>query len=157
MALFVVNLSLAILWTLLSGDYTPAALAFGFLVGMVALFLLRTSVPAAGRYFGNIRSWWRLFAVFVVDLVKANIAVLRIVLSGKDIKPAVIAIPMELDSELEQVLLANMITLTPGTLSLDIAEDGSAVYVHVLDTDDVDAVIAETKERFEAAIRRAFS
>jgi multicomponent Na+:H+ antiporter subunit E len=69
-------------------------------------------------------------------------------------RPGVIAIPLNARTDVEITLLANLITLTPGTLSLDVSADRSVLYIHVMyiDNDDIDAVRRKIKEGFERRI-----
>jgi multicomponent Na+:H+ antiporter subunit E len=67
-------------------------------------------------------------------------------------KPAVIGIPLDAKTDIEIALLANLITMTPGTLSIDVSSDRSRLYIHVMDAKDVDAVRRNIKENFESRV-----
>ena len=100
----------------------------------------------------------RLAAIFLFELVKSSVNVAAIVLSPRrKLQPAIIAYPLDVKSDAEITLLANMITLTPGTLSMDVSDDRSTLYVHAIDAPDIDAVIADTKKSFESRIERVFN
>jgi multicomponent Na+:H+ antiporter subunit E len=76
---------------------------------------------------------------YLKELFIANLRVAATVLSPKmRITPAVVAIPLEAESELSISLLANLITLTPGSLTLDISADCSVLYIHTMYADDID-------------------
>ncbi|MEL7089262.1 MAG: Na+/H+ antiporter subunit E, partial [Planctomycetota bacterium] len=66
--------------------------------------------------------------------------------------PAVIGIPLDATTDAEITLLANLITLTPGTLSLDLSEDRRTLYVHAMFADDPEAFCREIKEGFERRV-----
>jgi multicomponent Na+:H+ antiporter subunit E len=69
------------------------------------------------------------------------------------LRPAVVAVPLDLKSEVGIVLLANLITLTPGTLSLDISSNKHMMYVHVFDLDDPKEFVDDIKQNYERRIR----
>jgi multicomponent Na+:H+ antiporter subunit E len=91
---------------------------------------------------------------FLWQLLRANLSVARTVLLKRreDIHPAFIAIPLEAETDAEIALLANLITLTPGTLSLDVSTDRSVLYIHTLDVEDMDALRVEIKSGLERGL-----
>jgi multicomponent Na+:H+ antiporter subunit E len=64
-----------------------------------------------------------------------------------------VAVPLDVRSDAAITLLANVLTLTPGTLSVDVSTDRRTLYVHALVAPDPDALIREVKERFERRVR----
>lgn len=93
---------------------------------------------------------FRLLLSFVYELLASNIAVLRIVLRPRiRIQPGIVAFHTELRSEAAITCLANMITLTPGTLTLDVSEDRSTLFIHTLDVESPEAVCRLIHETFE--------
>lgn len=86
------------------------------------------------------------FARFVADLFVANIQVASAVLRPQlDVHPGIVAVPTRLRG-MRLVVLANYVTLTPGTISVDVSRDGSVLYVHALDLSSPDALRAEVTE-----------
>jgi multicomponent Na+:H+ antiporter subunit E len=73
------------------------------------------------------------------------------------LKPALLAVPLDVRSDAEIAMLANLITLTPGTLSVDVAPDRSALYVHCLGVDDPDAMRREIKDGLERRVAELFA
>ncbi len=143
------NVLLAIAWIALTGTFTPVNLLFGFVVGYLALGLSQRSGRAAGY-----RSKFPRVITFVLfilgELLLANLRVAYMVLSPRlRIRPAVVAIPLEATSDLEISLLANLITLTPGTLYLDISDDRKTMFVHTIYLEDVDQFRDDIKQGFE--------
>ncbi|MDP3415094.1 Na+/H+ antiporter subunit E [Falsiroseomonas sp.] len=99
-------------------------------------------------------AWIRVAVTFIVELGKSTIAVVRAVLGPTErLRPAILAVPLDIRSSAGKVLFANMVTLTPGTTSLDISPDGRILYVHVLDAPDRDAAIADMKATLESRVR----
>ncbi len=97
----------------------------------------------------------RLFIVFIIALIQSATRVAIAAVSPLEhLKPAVVAIPLDLRTDLGIATLANMVSLTPGTTSLHVSEDRKTLYVHVLDNPGSDAVAKDIKGTFEGLIRR---
>ena len=87
---------------------------------------------------------------FLYELVKANLEVAYDVITPRFfMKPGIIKIPLTAKSDLEITMLANLITLTPGTLSLDVSDDKKVLYVHAMYVKDKEEFIAGIKNGFE--------
>ena len=152
---FLLNVLLAIAWAALSGDFSPNSLIFGFLLGFVVLWL---TVRSERGYFHKVPLVIGFIFFFLYELTKANLNMARIVLSPKpDLKPGVIAVPVDLPSDAAITLLVNLITLTPGTLGLDVSNDKKVIYVHALDARNVEAFRAYIKSGFERRVKELFT
>ena len=152
MRAFLLNLLLALLWAAVVGSVDPAHLLTGFVVGYGVLWLAR---PVLGptRYFGKLIEALRFVTFFVYELVLSNLRVAWDVLTPKAYRrPGVVAVPLDAESDVEITLLANLVTLTPGSLSLDIAPDRSCLYVHAMFVDDVEQLRRDVKEGFERRV-----
>ena len=107
------------------------------------------------------RAWLAVrFVAFVVwELVLANLRVAKTVLfvPRDRLAPGIVAVPLDVRRDLEITLLANLVTLTPGTLSLDVSDDRRTLYVHALDAADPARVRADVKGGFERAVRELFA
>jgi multicomponent K+:H+ antiporter subunit E len=142
-------LCLAAMWMVLNERLSLGDFLIGYALGAVIVYVHRDFWPYRVRL-RKPRTLAHLVGVFAMEVVKANLQVARIVLRRRiAVRPAFIALPLRLTDDLTITALANMITLTPGTLSVDVAEDRSALYVHCLSTDDVDAVRAQIIHDFE--------
>lgn len=98
----------------------------------------------------------RLLAVFAYDIVVANFQVARLVLGpNENLHAAFLEIPIDLDNDFAISLLASMITLTPGTVTVDYDPERSIIRVHALDTEDPDAMVEEIKQRYETPLKEA--
>jgi multicomponent Na+:H+ antiporter subunit E len=160
MTLLLTNLLLAIVWGALSGKATPDNLIEGFVLGYLVLWISRRNDPS-GRVYLNI--WWRVGSLtlyFIAELLRASfrVAALMFMPTKKlqaNIAPAVVAVPLSLERPLLIALLANLITLTPGTLSLDVSPDNKTLYVHTIYSkkNDLDAFRREIKDGFERRIK----
>jgi multicomponent Na+:H+ antiporter subunit E len=151
-AAFLTNLILAVFWALASGGLGSGTLLVGFLAGFVTLVVMRRAVGAEA-YVRKSLGAIRLLFVFLRELIKANIRLAYDILTPTHyMRPAIIAIPLDARSDFEITLLANMITLTPGTLTLHVAADRSVLYIHSVYTPDADLLRRSIKEDFEARI-----
>ncbi len=100
----------------------------------------------------------RLIGFFLKELVVANLQVAVWIVRGpQQLQPAIVTFPTALKSDFEVMLLANMITLTPGTLTLDIVDSGRTLVVHVLHSPSPEQTVISIRKGFESMIREAFS
>lgn len=153
MTVFSLNLLLAVVWLLLTGEFAPGNLGLGFALGYGLLLASRGALPAT-TYFSKVFQVCGFVAFFLWELIKANVRVAYDILTPTHhMRPAIVAIPLDVTSDAEIVLLANLITLTPGTLSLDVSADRTILYVHAMYVDDVDAFRASVKGGFERRVQ----
>lgn len=97
-------------------------------------------------------AWIRLIVLFFRELaLSVKDVAISVMRPNRPIRSAILAIPLDLKSDAGITLLANMITLTPGTTSLHVSEDRSTLYVHVMNASDES--VAQIKEGFERSIR----
>lgn len=91
-----------------------------------------------------------LLCFFIKEVILANLQIAQLVLwRPSRIQPAIIKIPLDIKTDRGIFLLSSMITLTPGTLSLDVSEDRKYLYVHVTHTRNSGEVISNIKQGFE--------
>jgi Multisubunit Na+/H+ antiporter, MnhE subunit len=149
---------LALVWAGISGNFSGLNLLFGGLTGAVAVYFLRDAFagPHTSRRLRRVLSLVLLFLwELMVSAVRVALVVIRPDLK-KAVRPAIVAVPISLKSDAEITLLANLVTLTPGTLSVDLSPDKSVLYVHALDMGDREAMIADIANGFEKKVREAF-
>jgi multicomponent Na+:H+ antiporter subunit E len=152
MTVFLLNVLLALTWLALTGEFTPTNLALGFAAGYFVLRVARRALPRTG-YFGRVFQVISFLGFFLWELFKANLRVAYdIVTPRHHMKPGVVAIPLDLTTDEEITVLANLITLTPGTLSLDVSVDRRTLYVHAMYVDDLEAFRREIKDGFERRV-----
>jgi multicomponent Na+:H+ antiporter subunit E len=131
---------LAIIWILMKGTGSAGDFFVGLILAALILRFLRQSYHRE-RSFVRFKNVGRYLASFSRELVKANLQVLGIVLAPRiRIRPGILAYRTQCHSPLALTLLANSITLTPGTLSMDISEDNQTIFVHALDITHPDEV-----------------
>ena len=156
MSLFLANVLLALAWSAVTGSFTVLNFAFGFVLAIGALSLIREQVGSVG-YFSRARRVTSLAILFIYELILSAWKVAVLVVSPKmDLKPGIFAYPLKVDRDFEITLLANLITLTPGTLSVDVSDDRRTLYVHALDCSDPDQTRRDIAHGFERKIMEAF-
>jgi multicomponent Na+:H+ antiporter subunit E len=90
---------------------------------------------------------------FIWELILANLRVAYDVVTPRHhMRPGVIGVPLAAHTDLEITVLSSMISLTPGTLSLDVSADRKILYIHAMYIDDVDAVRRKIKDGFERRV-----
>lgn len=156
MNLYLVNVLMALVWAAVTGSFSLVNVIFGFALGALALSLIREQVGSVG-YFSRARRVLSLMVLFIYELVLSSVRVAAIVLRpGMNLKPGIFAYPLKVDRDFEITLLANLITLTPGTLSVDVSDDRKMLYVHALDCSDPDQTRQDIADGFERKIMEAF-
>ena len=155
-ALYFVNLLFTFAWAAVTGSFTLVNLILGFCLGGVALFLIREQVGTYSYYNRAIKVLL-LIGTFFYELVLSALRVAKILLSPRlKLTPRIIAYPLTVDRDFEITLLANLITLTPGTLSVDVSTDRKFLFVHCIDSPDQETTIKDIKQSFERRIMEAF-
>jgi multicomponent Na+:H+ antiporter subunit E len=156
MNLVIATLLMALAWMAVTGSWSLPNLALGLALSAAALFLVRGEI---GRRPVTVRPLrlLSLTLLFLYELVLSAWRVAVLVISPRmDLKPGIFAFPLTVDRDFEITLLANLITLTPGTLSVDVSEDRRLLYVHAIDSSDPDKARADIAAGFERKIMEAF-
>jgi multicomponent Na+:H+ antiporter subunit E len=147
---------LALSWVALTGEVTLANLLQGAILSGLLLALLRFPVRRRLRL-GKVPKAIGLLLYFLKEILLSNASVARSILSPlSSLTPGIVAVPLDLTSDAGIATLANLITLTPGTLSLDVSPDRRTLYVHSVHVDDPDAFRREIKEGFERRVKEVF-
>jgi len=143
------NLLLTFLWMALTGKFLLINFMFGFVLSFFILWLMARG-SANRQYFNRVPRAIGFVFFFLYELLKANVAVAYDVITPKFfMKPGIVGIPLEAKSALEITLLANLISLTPGTLSLDVSDDRKVLYVHAMYIKNKEDFIQQIKTGFE--------
>jgi len=151
------TLLLTIVWVLLQNQVSAGMVVFGLILGIIIPRGTSVWWPDTPKGFklGKMAS----YSLMVMwDIIVANIQVAWIVISvpNAKLKPAWIVIPLQLRQPEAITLLAGTITLTPGTVSADLSDEGHSLLVHVLHTHDPDAVAKDIKTRYELRLKEIF-
>lgn len=147
-----INVLIAIMWMFMQSSYTVGSFIFGYMIGLFVLFILRRFL-VFNFYLRRLWAIVKLILLFIVELIKANLDVVRVVLRPKMIhKPGIVAVQTNLNSNVEITLLAALISLTPGTVSMEFSDDSKTIYIHALDVPNKDEFIEDIHSSFERAI-----
>lgn len=155
MSLFSLNIMLALGWMLLNRSYSTEDFITGFAVGFLALVLTQPfqKKPAYGK---RLLSVAKLIIIFLYQLVVGSLQVVWDVLTPTHLStPKIINLPLTVTSDFQIMLLANLISLTPGTLILDLSRDKKYLVVHAMFAKDEAAIINDLKHSFEKLVIEA--
>jgi len=156
MITFLLSLVFAFVWVAVTGSATLHNLVFGFALSTLALWIVRDEMSARG-YWRRVGRVLSLLILFLKELALSAWKVAVLVVNPRmDLKPGIFAFPLTVDRDFEITLLANLITLTPGTLSVDVSEDRRTLFVHAIDCSDVEATKRDIANGFERKIMEAF-
>lgn len=148
--------TLALLWLLLVNQLSIGHLVLGALLGWLIPFVTSPFWPERVRVRHPVMLA-RYLVVFVYDIVRGSFQVAWLILRGPArLRPAFVEVPLALKTDLAISLLANTISLTPGTVSALLSPDRRTLIVHALDTGDPAALAAAIKQRYEIPLRRVF-
>lgn len=143
------NVLLALAWVALTGQFLMSNFIFGYVLSFF-IMLVYSKDKESKEYFLRIPRTIGFIFYFFFELVKANLQVAYDVVTPTFyMRPGIVAIPLDAKSDLEITLLANLISLTPGTLSLDVSDDKKILYVHAMFIKDKESFIATIKNGFE--------
>lgn len=158
-------LVLAFVWAALQGSFSGYNILLGLLIGGVVVWFMRplydlasTRDPSVGGLLEvrPLTRVWRfivLVFVFLWELVLSSISVAReIIRPTLKIQPGVIAYPLDVQTGREITALANLISLTPGTLSLDVSNDRTVIYIHSMFVSDNEAT--EVRHRIKGTLEK---
>jgi multicomponent K+:H+ antiporter subunit E len=152
------TLILTIVWMFLQNEISAGMIVFGFILGIIIPWGTSVWWPDTPKSF-RVGKMVKYSLIVMWDIIVANIEVAWIVLTvpAAAIKPAWIVVPLRLRQPEAITMLAGTITLTPGTVSADLSNSGRSLLVHVLHTDDPDAVRDEIITRYEARLLEIFA
>ena len=155
MTSFSINLILAFVWSTLNGGIGVTSLIVGFLIGYLVLFILQP-LFATSRYCGKLLDGATLVLYFFYELIVSSIEVAWDVITPAHIsQPAIIAVPLDAKTNAEITVLANLVSLTPGSLSIDISDDQSHLLVHAMFVDDAECFKKQIKQGMEKQVLEA--
>ena len=150
MNIFALNIALAIAWAALTGNITLSGLLVGFALGSACLYLTRPLFPGSELYFKRVWRWFKLCVLFLYELIVSSVQVVWDVLTPQHkARPGIIAMPLDAEGEMEVLLVTNLISLTPGTLSLDVTDACNALLIHAMFADDPAAISMQMKTGME--------
>lgn len=149
MKTLLINILLAFSWMLLNGDLDFTNFLEGFFIAYIILWITK-GVLVKDNYFTKIPRVIGFIFFFIYELVLANLKVAYDIVTPQHLmRPGIVKIPLSAKTDLEITLLANLITLTPGTLTMDVSPDKKYIYVHSMYIDNVEEFKDEIKTGLE--------
>jgi len=138
----------------LQDDWSALSFLSGYLVGLVVLFVMRKFFSSQ-YYLFTVQAVINLFLLFIYQLFASSIVVIQRIIKPKlDIKPGIVAFETDLERDIEVTLLAALITLTPGSVVVEISPDNKVLYIHAMDIPELSDGVFLSKLKFEEAIRK---
>jgi multicomponent Na+:H+ antiporter subunit E len=151
------SILLAFAWAALQGEVTLANLLIGYGLGYVILALLAKGGVLPATLTSRAGHAIKLAGFLIRALVLANVTVAIDVLRPRtSIRPAVVAIPLDVTSDAEILLLSMLINITPGSVTIDLSDDRRTLYVHVMHMTSAEASRHDIKAGFERRIKLLF-
>jgi len=151
------SLFVFVLWLLLNNSLSGGQIVLALIIALLmprmtsGFWTIRARIASPAALFGYV-------LIVLYDIVVANFTVARQVLGrNATLTPAFFRIPLDLTNPLAISVLANTITLTPGTVSCQVDEEARTLLVHALHTDDPLAEATAIKQRYEARLMRIFA
>jgi multicomponent Na+:H+ antiporter subunit E len=149
-----VNLLIGVIWMFLQDDWSVLTFFSGYLFGLLVLYILRRYLPTK-FYLVTLLAIVQLFFVFIYELFTSSILVIRQILRPKiNITPGIFTLETELEGDLEVTLLALLLTLTPGSVVVEVTSDSKKFYIHAMDIPESSNAVLLSKAKFEKAIKK---
>lgn len=150
------TLLLLIVWLLMNNSLSPGH----FLLGLIFAVLIPLGTSSMRKNQPTLKkplSAAKYLLMLMGDIIVSNVEVAIQVLGPvRKISPGFIAVPLDITQDLPITLLASSISLTPGTVSIEVSEDKRWLYVHVLNLVDEAETIANIKQRYESPLKEIF-
>ena len=152
----ILSLTLWIVWLLLNNTVAPGHMVLGAILAITIPLLTSTFWPEK-VCIRHPLTLLKFVGIVLWDILIANVIVAKLILGNKDkLQPKFLHIPLDIQHPLAIGLLANTISLTPGTVSCDLSEDKKTLLVHGLHEEDPQATVDEIKQRYEQPLKKVF-
>ncbi|MBU1691940.1 MAG: Na+/H+ antiporter subunit E [Gammaproteobacteria bacterium] len=151
------SVAIFLLWAALANAASLGMLLLGAVLALALPFVSKPFWPDAPRL-ARPGTMLTLAARVVLDIVIANGAVARRVIGPvARLEPAFVEVPLDLRDPFVATILASIVSLTPGTVSIDVDQESWVLCLHALDAPDPAALIREIKQRYEAPLKEIFT
>lgn len=148
-----INLFIAFLWMFFQDEWSILSFIGGYLVGILVLFCMRRFFPDS-FYLKRFISILSLFFLFISESVSSSIYVIRQVIGPKiNVTPGIFKLETDLEGDMEITLLALLLTLTPGSVVMEVSPDNRIFYIHGLNLPESEHAVIQSKIKYEKAIK----
>lgn len=149
---FLLNIFLALVWTFLQGELQGSNFAVGMVLGYLVIAISQ-QVLGTSAYVRKVGQVVRFVLFALWEIFTASLALAWLIVQPRvQLRPAIVAIPLDAETDLEIASVASLLTLSPGTMSLDVSTDRRTLYVHTIDLDDADTFRREIKGGLERRV-----
>lgn len=149
---FLLNIFLALVWTFLQGELQGSNFALGMVLGYLVIALSQ-QVMGTSAYVQKVVQVVRFVTGSLWEIFTASLALAWLIVQPRlQVRPAIVAIPLDAKTDVEIATMASLLTLSPGTMTLDVSTDRETLYVHTIDLDDVDEFRREIKSGLERQV-----
>lgn len=147
------SIILSLFWSAISGEFNITNLMIGLFIGHFVLYLANGALGILG-YFRKLKAFLYLLSMLLLELIKSSLHIAYDIITFRgQMRPGIIRLPLEVSTPAEITLLSNMISFTPGTLSLDLSRESKALYVHVMYLPrSVKVVVPVLKKKYESLV-----
>lgn len=147
---------LLVMWLLLNHSVSAGHVVLGAILAVLIPMFTRRFFPEP-VFLARLGTTLRFVGVVLWDILVASITVARLTLGPTSrLRPRFVRIPVSLSDDFALTALASTISLTPGTVSAELARDRGYILIHALDVDDEEALVRTIKDRYEAPIKEIF-
>ncbi len=148
-----INVFIAFLWMFLQDSQTPLTFVTGYIIGVIILYFLRRFFTKP-FYIHTFIAAVKLFFIFIYESILSAILMMKYILQPKlDVRPGIFRIDTDLEGEVEITLISMLITLTPGSVVVEVTPDNKSVYVHAMDVREAKESVLKSQKIFEKAIK----
>ncbi|NLP41792.1 MAG: Na+/H+ antiporter subunit E [Veillonellaceae bacterium] len=149
-----INLFIGFLWMFFQDNWSGLTFISGYLFGIFVLFILRRFLSSK-FYLFTLKDVMKLFFIFIHELFASSIVVIQRIIRPKiNIKPGIFSVETSLKGDVEVTLLALLLTLTPGSVVMEISSDNKVMYIHAMDIPEMSDSVLRSKGKFEEAIKK---
>lgn len=149
---FLLNIFLALVWTFLQGELQGSNFAVGMVLGYLVIALSQ-QIMGTSAYVQKVVQVVRFVTISLWEIFTASLALAWLIVQPKlQVRPAIVAVPLDAKTDVEIATMSSLLTLSPGTMTLDVSTDRETLYVHTIDLDDVDEFRREIKSGLERRV-----
>lgn len=153
-AQFILNLFIAMLWLLLKDEPVAQFSTFvaGFLIGIFILYAMHRFFGTQ-FYLNRVLKVVKLIILFIKELILSSYSVIKqIATPNLNITPGIFTYKTELKGDWETTTLALLLTLTPGSVVMEVSESGDTFFIHAMDMEQTKKEVIRSIGKFEQAI-----